>query len=273
MNWKDQVAVVTGAAEGIGRGIAVSLAKRGCRVACLDIADEKNEKTSADARGAAGKECRAYHCDMADPKSIDKVFDQILQDFGKIDILINNAGVFSTMSFVEDDYEAALENFHFNMDVNARGMFLCAKKTAPHMAKRGYGHIINVITNHVKRYLFPPSDNEHCYDASKYAQLALNESLDCELKKYRIRVNAVCPAATRTPMLQEFFDNLGMELSKEAIGKCAGTASLLEVEEVAEAVCHMLNWDDSQPTGKAILLVYSGDCENLKQGYIEELAK
>ena len=273
MNWKEQVAVVTGAADGIGYGIAFALAKRGCRIACLDIADEKNEKTAAALSGAAGKECRAYHCDMADPESIEEVFDRILKDFGRIDILVNNAGVFSTMSFVEDSYETALENYHFNMDVNARGLFLCAKKAAPHMAERGYGHIINVITNHVKRYLFPPSDNEHSYDASKYAQLAFNESLDCELRKYGIRVNAVCPAATRTPMLQAFFDDLGMELTKETIGECAGIASLLEADEVGEAVCHIINWDDTQPTGKAILLMYSKDCENLKQGYVEELAK
>lgn len=273
MDWKNQVAVVTGAADGIGREVALSLAKRGCRVACLDIAEDKNKKTAAASLEAAGNTCRAYTCDIADPEGIDRVFDRILQDFGQIDILVNNAAVFSTMSLVKDSYETALENYQFNMDVNARGTFLCAKKAAPHMAKRGYGHIINVVTNHVKRYLYPPSDSEHCYDASKYAQLAFNESLDCELKKYGIRVNAVCPAATRTPMLEAFFEEIGMELSKETIGECAGIASLLEGWEVAEAVCHILDWDETQPTGKAILLIYSEDCEKLKQGYVEELAK
>lgn len=273
MNWKEQVAVVTGAADGIGQGIAISLAKRGCRVACLDIADEKNKETADKASRAAGVNCRAYHCDLADPVNIDTTFEAIFRDFGKFDILINNASVFSTMSFVEDSYESALKDYHFNMDINARGMFLCAKKVAPHMAEKGYGHIINVITNHVKRYLFPPSDNEHSYDASKYAQLALNESLDCELKKHGVRVNAICPAATRTPMLQAFFDDLGMELNRETIGKCAGIASLLEVKEVAEAVCYILDWDNTQPTGKAFLVMYSEDCEKLKYGYIEELAK
>ncbi len=273
MNWEEQRAVVTGAAYGIGREIVFSLAKRGCRVACLDIADDDNVRTAGRASELAGKQCRAYHCDIADPDGIDETFEKIFREFGGIDILINNAGVFSAMSFVGDTYEAALEDFHFNMDVNARGTFLCAKKAAPQMAKRGGGHVINVVTNHVKRYLFPPSDSEHSYDASKYAQLALNESLDCELKAYGIRVNAVCPAATRTPMLQSFFDSLGMEMTKETIGKCTGIPSLLEPDEVAEAVCSILEWDETQPTGKAMLLVHSEDCEKLKYGYVEELGR
>lgn len=177
------------------------------------------------------------------------------------------------MSFVEDSYERALEDWRFNMDANALGTFLCAKKVAPFMARYRSGQIINVVTNHVKRYLFPPSSNEHSYDASKYAQLALNESLDCELKRYGIRVNAICPAATRTPMLQGFFDDYGLELSRETVGQCAGIASLLEPEEVAEAVCHILSWDDGQPTGKAILLMNSEDCEHLRNGFVAELAK
>ena len=177
MNWKEQVAVVTGAADGIGYGIAFALAKRGCRIACLDIADEKNEKTAAALSGAAGKECRAYHCDMADPESIEEVFDRILKDFGRIDILVNNAGVFSTMSFVEDSYETALENYHFNMDVNARGLFLCAKKAAPHMAERGYGHIIKNNLSHK-----PRSSGKHIIDVNQVeCEIANNSFLPIEM--------------------------------------------------------------------------------------------
>lgn len=273
MNWKEETAVVTGAAAGIGKGIVNALAKRGCRVVCLDIDREANQGTALEAERLFGAPCSARHCDVGDPESVDRTFDRILDQFGKIDILVNNAAVFSTMSFVQDSYEAALRDFDRNMNVNARGTFLCAKKAAPVMARNKKGQIVNVITNHVKRYLFPPSGNEHGYDASKYAQLALNESLDRELKGRGIRVNAVCPAATRTPMLKAFFDACGMELSRESIGQCTGIASLLEPWEVAEAVCHLMEWDDTQPTGKAFLLITREDCEKLKYGYAEELAK
>lgn len=269
---KGQLAVVTGAAQGIGRAIALSLAKRGVRVVCLDKNDKLNTAT---VQKAAQYDvlCVARHCDVSRPEEIDRVFDEITAQQGAVDILVNNAAVFSTVSVAQHSFETALEDFERNINTNARGTFLCAKKLAPHMAAHGGGQIINVITNHVKRHLFPPSANEHSYDASKYAQLALNESLASELRQYGIRVNAICPAATRTPMLQGFFDAIGMELTKENIGKCAGIASLLECEEVGEAVCHILEWDDNQPTGQAYLLLHSQDCEALKNGTVEDLAK
>lgn len=270
-NLNGKIAVVTGSAQGIGKAVVRSLAKRGVRVMCLDIKDTLNEQTAKEA--SLITPCTAYHCDVSSAQQIDCVFDDILLQHGNIDILINNAAVFSTMSFVSSGYQDALEDFEFNMNTNARSTFLCSKKVAPHMAAKRSGQIINVITNHIKRHLFPPSSNEHSYDASKYAQLALNESLDCELKQYGIRVNAVCPASTRSPMLQNFFDSINMKLTKENIGVCAGHASLLECEEVGEAICNILEWDDDEPTGKAYLLMYSDDCTNLKNGTVEELAK
>lgn len=273
MTLENQTAVVTGAAEGIGRAIVLALAKRNVRVICLDCNEKENKKTAAEAAAISRTGSVAYTCDVADPQQVSRTFDCILENGERMDILVNNAGVFSTMSFVKDSYEDALKDYERNMNTNARGTFLCSKKAAPYMAERGSGQILNVVTNHMKRHLFPPSDNEHSYDASKWAQHGLNESLDCELKPYGIRVNAIYPAATRSGMLQRFFDALGIPLTKETIGACSGHASLLEAEEVGEAACHILEWEDSQPTGQAILLMYSEDCERLKQGYTEEFAE
>ena len=265
-------AVVTGGAQGIGRSICVALAKRGVCVYSLDVNDKGNKETE-NRMNLVGSGCHAVHCDVSDAEEIRKNFEEVLQKKGVIDILVNNAAVFSTMSFVKDSYESVLKDWTFNVDTNARSTFLCSKMVAPAMAQKGLGEIVNIVTNHVKRYLFPPSNSEHSYDASKYAQLALNESLAEELHPYGIRVNALCPASTRTPMLQEFFDNIGMELTKETIGQVSGTASLLESEEVAEACCGIKNWDDSQPVGQAYLLMYSEDCEELKKGHVARLAK
>lgn len=270
---REQVAVVTGAAGGIGRGIALALARRGLRVECLDIAREENFATAREAEALAGEPCTAWDCDVSQADQVDQVFERILEQRGQIDVLVNNAGVFSTMSFVNTPYEDALRDFWFNMDTNALGTFLCAKKAAPVMARQRSGQILNVVTNHMKRRLFPPSNSEHSYDASKWAQFGLNESLACELKDYGVRVNAICPAATRTPMLQGFFDQLGLPLNRETLGKCSGFESLMEIEDVGEAACHILDWDDTQPVGKAFLLMTREDCEKLKFGYAAELAE
>lgn len=270
---QDQVAVVTGAAGGIGRGIALALARRGLQVECLDIASLENCCTAREARRLAGVPCTAWDCDVSQAEQVDRVFDQILEQRGRIDVLVNNAGVFSTMSFVSTSYEDALRDFWFNMDTNALGTFLCAKKVAPVMASRGSGQILNVVTNHMKRRLFPPSSSEHSYDASKWAQFGLNESLACELRGYGVRVNAICPAATRTPMLQGFFDQLGLPLNRETLAKCSGFDSLMEIEDVGEAACNILDWDDTQPVGKAFLLMTREDCQRLKAGYAADLAE
>lgn len=269
---RGKLAIVTGAAQGIGKAIALALADRGAVVVCLDKNKEENDAVAAliMAKGGHGI---SLSCDVSDPVSVSQVFGRIFREYGPAYALVNNAAVFSTMSFVQDDFKKALEDFDCNMNCNARGAFLCAKMVAPQMAAKKSGQIINVVTNHVKRRLFPASANEHSYDASKFAQLALNESMAQELKEYGIRVNAICPAATRSPMLQNFFDDIGMELTTENIEACTGYPSLLECEEVGEAVCHMLEWSNDQPVGKAYLVMYSEDCEKLKYGHVEELAK
>lgn len=271
--FEGQVAVVTGSAQGIGKAIVLALAKEGAVVCCLDIKDKENQQTALDAAQQGNSVCEAYHCDISDPQQINAIFDQIVNRFQKIDILINNAAVFSMMSFVKDTYQKALEDYTYNMDVNARGTFLCTKKVAPFMAQRESGNIINVNTNHIKRYLFSVSKSEHSYDASKYAQLALNESMAKELIQYGVRVNAICPASTRTPMLNGYFKPEDLPLTKETIRKATHYSSLLEPEKVAMAVCGMLQWPKDAPVGKEYLLMYSEDCKKLAAGPVEELAK
>ena len=266
---KGKTAVVTGAAKGIGKGIALCLAKRGVKVYLLDIDDEENKKTEEELRQYA--EATALHCDVGDPKQIDEVFDEILKE-DDIDILVNNAGIFIANSYLKGTYEEALEVFDKQMAVNARGTYLCTKKAAPHMAERRSGAILNIVTNHLKRELYRPSRSEQAYDASKWAQYELNESMDRELKEYGIRVNALCPASTRTPMLEGFFTDYGLPLTRENVFKVTHFDSLLEIEDVGEAACNVLEWEDPEPTGKAYLLIYKEDCERLKEGHIRELA-
>ena len=267
---ENSTALITGGARGIGKGIALSLARRNIRIISLDILDEENEATVKELNSLSGGGAVGYHCDLSNPKEISDVINEILSK-ENIDILVNNAGIFIANSYLKGTYEEALEIFDKQMAVNARATYLCVKKIAPHMVSRGGGHILNIITNHLKRELFRPSRSEQAYDASKWAQYELNESMNRELIEYNIKVNALCPAATRTPMLQGFFDDYGLPLNRENVHKVTHFDSLLEIEDVGEAAWNILNWDDSQPTGKAYLLIYKEDCESLANGHNEAL--
>lgn len=269
----NKIAIVTGSAQGIGEAIALSLAKRGCVVCLLDIKEELNNKVAKKASLLSGKECPSYRCDISKENDIEKIFDKIYSKFGKIDILINNAAVFSMFSLVKDSYKDAIEDYRYNMDTNMFGTFACIKKVAPIMARQRSGEIINVNTNHIKRYLYRVSKSEHSYDASKYAQLSITESAARELYEYGIKVKGVCPASTRTPMLENYFKPKDLPLTIEKIAKVTHPASLLEKEEVADTICNMLLWDDKQPVGNAYLLMFSRDCEELSKGHVERLAK
>lgn len=269
---KDKIAVVTGSAQGIGKSVVFALAQSGAKVYCLDVKDEENRKVAEEASLYCHKQCIACHCDLASISEINEVFDRILLEVHSVDILINNAAVFTTESILKDSFETILEHYELNMSVNARGTLLCIKKVIDKMAEQGCGEIINVNTNHVKRQLFSVSKNEHCYDASKYAQLAFNESIAKELRDAGIRVNGVCPAATRTPMLNDFFDNSDLPLTAKRIGKATRHASLLEPEEVAEAIIGMLLWPSDAPCGKEYLLMFSEDCVSLSKRPVEILA-
>ncbi|MCR4854936.1 MAG: SDR family oxidoreductase [Erysipelotrichaceae bacterium] len=261
-------AIITGGAKGIGKGIAMALNRHRIITHILDNDDDAAQETAERLR--TNYPSFSYHCDLSDPWQIEAIFDHILKD-NEIDILVNNAGIFIANSYLKGSYEEALEIFDRQMNINARATYLCTKKIARHMAERKSGHILNIVTNHLKREYFRPSRSEQAYDASKWAQYELNESMDRELKEHGIRVNALCPASTRTAMLEGFFKDYGIELNAENVGKVTHFASLLEIEDVGTAAYNVLNWDDDQPTGNAYLLIYKEDCEELEKGHSERL--
>lgn len=267
---KSKTAVITGGACGIGKGILIELAKKNVRVISLDIDDEANERTIKEASAISEAGASAYHCDLSDPKEINDVFDEVLSN-EHIDILVNNAGIFISSSYLKGTYEEALDIFDRQMNINARGTYLCTKKTAPSMASRGEGAILNIVTNHLQRKYFRPSRNEQAYDPSKWAQYEMTESMHRELIEHGIRVIALCPAATRTPMLQRFFDDYGLPLNAENVGKVTHFASLLEIEDVGRAAVNVLSWDDNEPAGRSYLLIFKEDCDALSAGHNENL--
>jgi NAD(P)-dependent dehydrogenase (short-subunit alcohol dehydrogenase family) len=198
---QDNVAIVTGSAVGIGRGIAIALAERGAQVACLDIDDANNEQTAELVR-ATGRESLAIHCDVAVKTQVKSAVDQTLERFGRIDVLINNAAVWDDSSLLGGTYESQTLAYDQAMGVCAMGAYYCARACVPAMVEAGGGNILNIITEHVKEGHYLTGQPALGYDCAKFSMWRQVETWAVELRKSNIRVNGLCFGATDTPLLR-----------------------------------------------------------------------
>jgi NAD(P)-dependent dehydrogenase (short-subunit alcohol dehydrogenase family) len=189
-----RVAVVTGAGSGIGRGIAAVLAREGAELVLTDL-DESSAQAVADAFGGT-----ALQHDVTSWDSCERVVARVLEGTGRIDVLVNNAGVSKSVPFHELD-EAEWDRVH---DVNAKGVFLCCRAVVPHMMERRSGRIVNVSSMVGKEAI--PLFVHYC--ASKFAVIGLTQGLAKELAPFAVNVNAVCPGVVRTPLWEPLLDQL-----------------------------------------------------------------
>ena len=183
-----RVAIVTGAAQGIGARYAVALAAQGAAVVCADIIDA--EPVAAQIRAAGGR-ALALHADVCSAESVRQMAAACTQAFGRIDVLVNNAGLFANLAL------KPLEQIESNewdrvMAVNVRGPFECAKAVLPQMRAQGYGKIVNIASATV----FKGSPMLLHYVTSKGAVVAMTRSLARELGDAGIRVNTLAPGLT-----------------------------------------------------------------------------
>ena len=206
MSLNDRVALVTGAAQGMGRAIAMRLAAEGANVVATDINSRLVEQTSIDIR-ESGHEAIAVEADIGDIDDINRVVEEALNSFGRIDILVNNAGVTrfaNIMDLTVDDWDKIHR-------VNARGVFFCLQRVAREMIDQGDGgRIINIASIAGKGY---SGTSNAAYAASKGAVIALTNIAAHQLGQYDINVNAICPGITRTAMGQA-----NMAQRSEALG-------------------------------------------------------
>jgi NAD(P)-dependent dehydrogenase (short-subunit alcohol dehydrogenase family) len=180
-----KVAIVTGAAQGIGASYAAALGAQGARVCISDVIDTA---TSVKGAIAAGGDAIGVHCDVTDSRSVGAMLDAAITRWGRIDILVNNAGLFGNLS-LKPLTEISSEEFDKVLSVNVRGSFECAKAAVPHMRKHGYGKIVNVASGTV----FKGAPMLLHYVTSKGAIVAMTRSLARELGDGGIRVNAIAP--------------------------------------------------------------------------------
>ena len=195
MSLNGKVALVTGAAQGMGRAIAMRLANEGTSVVATDINGRLVEQTSIDIR-ELGHEAIAVEADIGDIEDINRVVDEALNAFGHIDILVNNAGV----TRYADIMDLTVEDWDRIHRVNARGVFFCLQRVAREMINGGQGgRIINIASIAGKGY---SGTSNAAYAASKGAVLAMTHIAAHQLGGYDINVNAICPGITRTAMSQ-----------------------------------------------------------------------
>lgn len=183
-----KVVIVTGAARGLGRAYAVALAAAGAAVALADIDLEGAQRVAGEVRSRDGR-ALALHADVSDEASARGMAENTVSAFGRIDALVNNAGIYPLRSF-ED---VSLEEWTRVLSVNLTGSFLCARAVLPAMRAQGKGKIINVSSTTV----FRPIANLSHYIASKMGIVGLTRALAVELGRYNICVNAVAPGLTR----------------------------------------------------------------------------
>ena len=197
-----RVAVITGSANGMGKGMAQKFAGEGCDIVVADINLEGAKKV-ADEIKAAGRKAVAIKVDMSNSTEIKALIEQSIKEFGKIDILVNNAGAAGGGSLEASDEE----EWDKVLALNLKGAFLSCKAAVPHMKKQGYGKIINISSMGAVR----PSVSVMAYHAAKAGILGLTLNLAFELAPFNIYVNCIVPGPIETP----FWDPLSKGMSAE----------------------------------------------------------
>ena len=234
-----KVAVVTGAAHGIGRAIAERYAAEGAKVVVCDIDGEGAQAVAAGIKNAGG-EAIAVVADVSDKAAVDRLFDETVERFGTVDVLVNNAGLTNTERHFLDGDEAWWDRIHA---VNLKGTFLCGHRTAHLMARKGEGIIINVSSGGASR----AHRGNAAYDATKGGVEALTRAMAVDLAPYGVRVNCLIPGSIDSKgMPEEVRRERGAAIPMGRVGEPAemtGAAVFLASDDAGYVTGQMLAVD------------------------------
>ena len=245
---KDKVAVVTGGASGIGRAICQALAKEGATVAITDIQDGEGQEL-AEQINTAGGQAKFWHLDVTRQQKIEEVFGEVAREFGKLDVLVNNAGIAGAN---KPTHEITAEEWDRVIDINLKAVFRRTKHAIPHMLKNGGGGIVNLssIYGMVGAMDLPP------YHASKGGVRLMSKTDALFYAKDNIRVNSVHPGFIWTPLVEDLGRSSpeGVEEFRKQLDSLHPIGHVGEPDDVAHGVLYLVSDEAKFVTGSELVI-------------------
>jgi len=244
---KDKVVIVTGGAAGIGKATCLLLAKEGAKVAVTDILNEQGKTLVEDIINNSG-EAAYWHLDVSQEAEVEKVFTEVCQKWGKIDVLVNNAGISGVN---KPTHEITEKEWNSLMAVNVNGVFFCTKHAIPAMINAGGGSIINLssIYGLVGAADSPP------YHASKGAVRLMSKNDALLYAKNHIRVNSVHPGFIWTPMVESFLKQQGdVESARQKLDSLHPIGHMGDPDDIAYGILYLASDESKFVTGAELVI-------------------
>jgi len=244
MKLSNKVALITGSGSGIGRASAILFSQEGARICVADV-DRKGGEQTVDLIKQKGSNAIFVHADITKASDAEQMVKVTLDQYGKLDILFNNAGIgmpFMPIEQIEESF------WHRVMDINVKGVFLGCKYAIPAMKKQGGGVIINTASISGVR----PRPGLSAYSASKGATILLTKALAIELAPFKIRVNCINPVVVETPFLEKNIDRNQLEEAKKTMLSTIPLGRLCQPEDIAHAALYLASDESSMVTGASL---------------------
>lgn len=241
---QDKVAIITGGALGIGRETCILLANEGAKVAITDILDEEGEKLAAEISQNGGV-AKFWHLDVTIEDEVKKVYAEVVQEFGKLDATINNAGISGAD---KPTHELTEQEWDRVMDILVKGVFFCTKHAVPHMLKNGGGSIVNLSSI----YGILGAGDVPPYHAAKGAVRLMAKNDAVTYAKDKIRVNSVHPGFILTPMVENFGkDTPGF---MEHLNSLHPLGHIGEPKDIAYGILYLVSDESKFVTGSELVI-------------------
>ncbi|RYU94920.1 SDR family NAD(P)-dependent oxidoreductase [Emticicia agri] len=243
MKFKDKTVIITGGNSGIGKAAAILFAREGAKIMVADLSDAIDAEL-AEAVAQAGSEVSFVKVNVTKPEEIEKMIEQTLSLWGRFDILVNSAGILGprirTEKYPEEDFDKII-------DVNVKGLWYCMKLALRYFMEQRSGTIVNIasVAGHLGMV------GHIAYAASKHAVVGMTKTAAIEFAKHGIRINAVCPGFTQTPML-EGADTDAAYL--EALQYATPMKRFGKPEEIASAILYLAAEEASFITGQSVIV-------------------
>ena len=247
MRLKNKTALVTGAASGLGKAIVEKFLAEGSRVVIVDV----NESAARDLSATLGAKTLAVKTDVGDTSSVENLKKVVFDNFDSVDVVVNNAGVTHLPTPLDEVTEA---DFDRVFRINCKSVYLMAKAFVPHMKKQGSGSILNIASTAG----VSPRPNLNWYNSSKGWMNTATRTMAVELAPFGVRVNAVNPVASETPLLASFLGEDTPEMRQKFLSTIP-LGRFAQPEDIANAACYLCSEEASMVTG-VCMQVDGGRC-------------